>query len=73
MKTAFPTGKLLLVVLNSGFTFAEAGSGSNARQTPKLPDFAVINLDAFGAARRPSGIVTAGFFDERWQLPSSPP
>lgn len=50
------------VVLNSGFTFAAAGQGSNAQQTPKLPDYAVISL-ADGKA------VLAGFFDEQWRVP----
>jgi hypothetical protein len=49
------------VVLNSGFTFADAGSGSNAQQTPKLPDYAVIEI---GPSRK---VVLAGFFDERWR------
>lgn len=50
------------VVLNSGFTFAEAGAASNARQTPKLPDYAVVNIEQDGA------VVRAGFFDEQWRL-----
>lgn len=49
------------VVLNSGFTFADAGTASNARQTPKLPDYAVFNV-----AR--DAVVFAGFFDEQWQF-----
>ncbi|HEY2951540.1 MAG TPA: prolyl oligopeptidase family serine peptidase [Verrucomicrobiae bacterium] len=57
------------IVLNSGFTFAAAGAGSNAGQTPKLPDFAILDLDAPPAARLTTGVVAAGFFDERWQLP----
>jgi len=50
------------IVINSGFTFAAAGAGSNAEQTPKLPDFAVLKLDT-------AQPVLAGFFDEQWQLP----
>ncbi len=49
------------VVLNSGFTFAEAGAGSNAQQTPKLPDYAVLDAEHGGA------VVHAGFFDEQWR------
>ncbi len=56
------------VVLNSGFTFAGAGSGSNAQQTPKLPDYAVFDFNAPPAAR----VAAAGFFDECWQVPSKP-
>jgi hypothetical protein len=48
------------VVINSGFTFADAGSGSNAQQTPKLPDYAVLDLE--------STVVAADFFDEQWKL-----
>ena len=55
------------IVLNSGFTFAAAGSGSNANQTPKLPDFAVFDLDAPAASR----VVLADFFDEQWRLPAA--
>jgi len=49
------------VVVNSGFTFAAAGLGSNAQQTPKLPDYAVLNV-ADGS------VALAGFFDEQWRL-----
>lgn len=48
------------VVLNSGFTFATAGAGSNAQQTPKLPDYAVLNCDD-------DSVEVAGFFDEEWK------
>lgn len=53
------------VVLNSGFTFR--GFGSNANQTPKLPDYAILDIseaDPFA-----TGIASAGFFNERWQVP----
>ena len=33
------------VVLNSGFTFREFDYLNNARQTPKLPDYAVVDTD----------------------------
>jgi predicted esterase len=49
------------VVLNSGFTFAAASAGSNAQQTPKLPDYAVLDVTTDSA-------VLADFFDEQWQL-----
>jgi dienelactone hydrolase len=58
------------VVLNSGFTFREYDYLNNARQVPKLPDFAVLDVDQPATSRRPAGIVTAGFFDERWRLPA---
>jgi hypothetical protein len=56
------------VVLNSGFTFREADYLSNARQTPKLPDYAVADLTTPPDARFPGRIVAAGFFDEQWRL-----
>ena len=49
------------VVLNSGFTFAGAGTASNARQTPKLPDYAVLNITD-------NSVAVADFFDEQWKL-----
>ncbi len=58
------------VVLNSGFTFREYDYLNNARQVPKLPDYAIIDLNAPVSARAPGGIVEAGFFGERWELPS---
>jgi hypothetical protein len=42
---------------------------NNARQVPKLPDFAVIDVDAPVSARAPGKIVMAGFFTEEWGLP----
>ena len=59
------------VVLNSGFTFAHPVSASNADQTPKLPDYAIVDIsgpDSVGAA---GNVVEAGFFDEQWRLPIS--
>jgi dienelactone hydrolase len=56
------------VVLNSGFTFREADHLSNARQVPKLPDYAVIDVDAPAGPRGPGRVVKAGFFGEQWQL-----
>ena len=59
------------VVLNSGFTFREYDYLNNARQVPKLPDFAVVDIDVPVSSRAPGGIVTAGFFNETWGLPDS--
>ncbi len=56
------------VVLNSGFTFREYDYLNNARQCPRLPDWAVIDVSVPVSSRYPGGVVTAGFFDERWQL-----
>ena len=56
------------VVLNSGFTFREADWVSNARQTPKLPDYAFVDLSTPPDARFPGKIVRAGFFNEDWGM-----
>jgi dienelactone hydrolase len=58
------------VVLNSSFTFREYDYLNNARQTPKLPDYAVVDVSVPVSSRAPGGIVTAGFFGERWELPA---
>ena len=56
------------IVLNSGFTFREYDYLNNARQVPKLPDYAIIDLNIPVSSRLPGGIATAGFFGERWEL-----
>lgn len=55
------------VVLNSGFTWREYDYLNNARQVPKLPDWAVIDVTQPATSRHPGGIVDAGFFDENWK------
>ncbi len=60
------------VVVNSGFTFREYDYLNNARQVPKLPDYAVIDIRVPVTARAPGGIATAGFFDESWQFQPAP-
>jgi dienelactone hydrolase len=55
------------VVLNSGFTFREASNASNARQTPKLPDWAVVDTSVPAGPQWPGKIVEAGFFNEEWK------
>jgi hypothetical protein len=59
------------VVINSGFTFREYDYLNNARQVPKLPDYAVIDINVPVSARAPGGIIAAGFFDEEWRLPGA--
>lgn len=56
------------VVINSGFTFREADYLTNARQVPRLPDWAVIDLSEPPSPRLPGRIAAAGFFGERWEL-----
>ena len=61
------------VVLNSGFTFREYDYLNNARQVPKLPDYAVIDATTPMTSRGPGQVVAAGFFDEKWKLKATPP
>jgi pimeloyl-ACP methyl ester carboxylesterase len=49
------------VVLNSGFTFADCAARSNSLQTPKLPDYAIVDTTT-------AKVVKAGFFDENWRM-----
>ncbi|HYE20923.1 MAG TPA: prolyl oligopeptidase family serine peptidase [Tepidisphaeraceae bacterium] len=59
------------IVLNSGFTFREFDYYNNARQTPKLPDYALIDVTAPITPKVPSKITHAGFFDEQWRAPAA--
>ena len=56
------------VVINSGFTFREDANGTNSRQIPRLPDYAVVDLTTPADSHYPGKIVEAGFFGERWEL-----
>ncbi len=56
------------VVLNSGFTFRQYDQLNNARQVPKLPDFAIVDVSVPVSSRAPGGIADAGFFGEQWEL-----
>lgn len=56
------------VVLNSGFTYREYDYLNNARQVPKLPDWAVVDLRTPPDAVNPGKVVAADFFDEAWQV-----
>jgi hypothetical protein len=56
------------VVLNSGFTFREYDYLNNARQTPKLPDYAVVDVSSPVTSRAPGAIAAAGFFGEKWEV-----
>jgi hypothetical protein len=58
-------------VLNSGFTFREYDQLNNARQVPKLPDYALIDVRTPPSSRWPGKVVLADFFNERWQLPAT--
>lgn len=56
------------LVINSGMTFREGHDTSNSVQTPKLPDWAIVDLDTPPDAYRPGKIAAAGFFDEQWRF-----
>jgi hypothetical protein len=56
------------VVINSGFTFREYDYLNNARQVPKLPDYAVVDVTTPPNSRYPGKVVRAGFFGEKWEL-----
>jgi hypothetical protein len=55
------------VVLNSGPTFREEALLNNSDQTPKLPDWAVIDLRTPPGPKWPGLVVDAGFFNEEWK------
>jgi pimeloyl-ACP methyl ester carboxylesterase len=58
------------IVINTGFTFSRADwYGSNARQYPHLPDYAVIRFDPHAFSDdRSKDTVLSGFFDEHWRI-----
>ncbi|MDP3069310.1 MAG: prolyl oligopeptidase family serine peptidase [Opitutaceae bacterium] len=62
-----PLNPARYVVLNSGITFRTEGYGNNAHQTPKLPDWAIVDLRTPPGPRWPGKIIDAGFFDEQWR------
>ena len=63
-----PLNPAKYVVLNSGFTYREYDYLNNARQTPKLPDWAIVDLKTPPDSRGPGKIVAADFFGEAWEL-----
>ncbi|QDT49548.1 Prolyl oligopeptidase family protein [Symmachiella dynata] len=56
------------IVLNSGFTYREYDYLNNARQVPKLPDWAIIDIRTPANSQYPGKVVEADFFDESWRL-----
>ncbi|WZO99932.1 hypothetical protein EP7_001550 [Isosphaeraceae bacterium EP7] len=56
------------VVLNSGFTFREYDDLNNARQVPKLPDWAIVDVKTPPDNLTPGKVVAADFFDESWLI-----
>jgi dienelactone hydrolase len=63
-----PLNPLKYVVLNSGFTYRDYDYLNNARQVPKLPDWAIIDVTTPPDARKPGKVVAADFFGESWEL-----
>ncbi len=61
------------VVMNSGPTFREAHDRTNSLQNPKLPDWAILDLTHPPDAEAAGKVVTADFFDERWNLKPTRP
>jgi predicted esterase len=55
------------IVINSGPTYREGHDSSNSLQTPKLPDWAIVDLSVLPDAKAPGRIAEAGFFDEQWR------
>ncbi len=62
-----PLNPARYIVLNSGPTFREAAALNNSDQTPKLPDWAIVDLRTPPGPKWPGQIVDAGFFDENWR------
>lgn len=63
-----PLNPAKYVVLNSSFTYREYDYLNNARQTPKLPDWAIVDVTTPPNSRWPGKVVSAGFFGEHWEL-----
>jgi len=55
------------VVLNSSHTFREFALLNNSDQTPKLPDWAIVDITKPADSKWPGLIYDAGFFDENWK------
>jgi pimeloyl-ACP methyl ester carboxylesterase len=63
-----PLNPTKYIVLNSGFTYREYDYLNNARQAPKLPDYAILDITSPPTTRHAGKVVRAGFFGEAWQL-----
>ncbi len=55
------------IVVNSGHTFREKAALNNSDQTPKLPDWAIVDVRQPADDQWPGLIYDAGFFDEQWK------
>ncbi len=63
-----PLNPAKYVVVNSSFTYRDYDYLNNARQVPKLPDWAVVDVRTPPDSRYPGKIVAADFFGEQWQV-----
>jgi hypothetical protein len=61
------------IVFNSSFTYRQYDYLNNARQVPKLPDWALIEITTPPNGRWPGKIVQADFFDESWKVKPNRP
>jgi len=52
---------------------AACASGTNSLQTPKLPDWAIVDTTVPPDDKFPGKIVDAGFFDEQWRFTTERP
>ncbi len=68
-----PLNPAKYIVINSGHTFREDHNRTNSQQTPKLPDWAVIDLNTLADGKSPGKVAAAGFFDEAWKLSKDAP
>ncbi len=57
------------VVINTGFSFPQFAATTNSQQTPKLPDWAILDMSVPLADRvHGKGVVDANFFGEKWEV-----
>ena len=63
-----PIDSTKYVVLNSGLTFREGHDSTNSNQTPKLPDWAALDITVPPDANAAGKVLDAGFFDEDWNV-----
>jgi len=62
-----PLNQSRYIVLNSGQTFRSGANNTNSDQTPKLPDWAIVDLREPPGPRWPGRIAATGFFDDQWR------
>lgn len=62
-----PAAPQRYLVFNSGYTFRQGSDVTNALQTPKLPDWAIVDISIPASAQWPGNVTAAGFFDEEWK------